>query len=329
MPNRCSASGRSGTAAMITRAASGWKGRNTREIATLKKVWALAIWRAGSAELAATSVTNGSRNGSTIATPRSLKPTWAAATRRASVDEPSEAVRAVTQVPMLAPRTSGSALGRVRSPCDASASTRPIVAAEDATRAAKAAEAATPRSGVSAKASSAWATIAVLERLHPLDHQLQPEEDQAEPEDGVAQVLQEPPLPEEGHREAEPDQQERVVVDAERQQLDGEGRPDVGAQDDAHRLVEGEKPRLDESDHHDRRRRRRLDQRGRERARQEGREAIRGQVRQHLAEAGAGEPLEPVPGVLHPVEEERHPAEQDDQEPRGHGATITGPTSRR
>ena len=125
----------------------------------MKKVWALAIWRAGSAELAATSVTNGSRNGSTIATPRSLKPTWATATRRASVDEPSEAVRAVTQVPMLAPRTSGSALGRVRSPCDASASTRPIVAAEDATRAAKAAEAATPRSGVSAKASSAWATI--------------------------------------------------------------------------------------------------------------------------------------------------------------------------
>ena len=33
------------------------------------------------------------------------------------------------------------------------------MAAEDATRAAKTAEAATPRSGVSAKASSAWATI--------------------------------------------------------------------------------------------------------------------------------------------------------------------------
>ena len=54
---------------------------------------------------------------------------------------------------------------------------------------------------------------AVLERLHPLDHQLQPEEDQAEPEDGVAQVLEEPPLPEEGHPEPDPDEEERVVVD--------------------------------------------------------------------------------------------------------------------
>ena len=45
----------------------------------------------------------------------------------------------------------------------------------------------------------------------------------------------------------------------------------------------------------------------------EGREAIRGQVRQHLAEAGAGEPLEPVPGVLHPVEESAIPPKQDDQ----------------
>ncbi len=161
MPKRGSASGRSGTAATISRAASGWKGRNRSEIATLKKVCPLAIWRAGSAALAATSVTKGPRNGSTMATPRSLKPTWATATRRASVEDPSDAVSAVTQVPTLAPRTSGSAPGRVRSWCEARAITSPIVAAEDATRAAKAAEAATPRIGVSAKASSACASMAL------------------------------------------------------------------------------------------------------------------------------------------------------------------------
>ena len=241
--------------------------------------------------------------------------------------EPSDAVRAVAQVPMLAPRTSGTAPASGRSPCDASASTRPIVAAEDATRAANAAEAATPRIGVSAKARSACARTALsLSGSMPSIMSFSPRKMRPNPRTRVAQVLEEPPLAEEGHREAEADQQRRVVVDAERQQLDGEGRPDVGAQDDAHRLVEGEEPGLDEPDHHDRRGGRRLDQRGRRGAGQERREPVRGQVRQHLPEAGARGPLEPVAGVLHPVEEQRHAAEEDDQEPRGHGATGAGRT---
>ena len=128
---------------------------------TLKNVWALASCRAGSLALAAVRRTKGSRNGRTIAAPRSLKPTCATATRRASVVDPRDAVSAVTQVPMLAPRTSGTAPASVRRPCEASAIARPIVAADEATSAANAADAAMPRIGVSANASSAWARRAL------------------------------------------------------------------------------------------------------------------------------------------------------------------------
>ena len=45
--------------AVITRAAHGAKGRNTALIATLNKVWVLAIWRAGSLAVTPTSEASG------------------------------------------------------------------------------------------------------------------------------------------------------------------------------------------------------------------------------------------------------------------------------
>jgi len=103
-------------------------------------VWALAIWRAGSAALAATTAVNGPMNASMSAAPSSLKAMWATATRLASAVAPTDAVSAVAQVPMLAPSTMATAPLRPISPWLASASATPSVAAEDATSALKAAD---------------------------------------------------------------------------------------------------------------------------------------------------------------------------------------------
>ena len=108
--------------------------------------------------LAAARATNGPRSGTTTATPSSLKLMWATATRRASAADPTDAVSAVTQVPMLAPRTKGTAPESGRSPWAASAMTTPMVAADEATKALTAAPTAMPRIGVAANTSSASVT---------------------------------------------------------------------------------------------------------------------------------------------------------------------------
>ena len=105
-------------------------GRNTRLIPKLKSVWAFAIWRAGSLAVLAMTAVNGPMNGKTRAAPRSLNAMWATATRLASAEVPTEAASAVAQVPMLAPRTIAMAPSSRSSPSAASASARPIVAAD-------------------------------------------------------------------------------------------------------------------------------------------------------------------------------------------------------
>src|SRR5260370_7883421 len=67
-------------------------------MATLKKVWVLAICRAGSAEVSPTRLVSGAMKGKTSATPSTLNAMWATATRRASEDERMLAASAVAQV---------------------------------------------------------------------------------------------------------------------------------------------------------------------------------------------------------------------------------------
>src|SRR5207247_1266008 len=70
-------------------------------------------------------------NGNTRATPISLKPMCATATRRASADARRLAASAVAHVPILAPSTIGMAPSSGSSPCWASERRRPMVATEE------------------------------------------------------------------------------------------------------------------------------------------------------------------------------------------------------
>jgi len=74
---------------------------------------------------------------------------WATATRLASAVAPIDAASAVAQVPTLAPITMATAPGSVMSPCVASASARPMVAADEVTSALKTAATSTAMIGVS------------------------------------------------------------------------------------------------------------------------------------------------------------------------------------
>ena len=145
----------------MARAATDAKGRNTRPMPTLKNVWALATWRAGSPVLMATRAVNGPMNGSTRATPPSLNPMWATATRLASALAPIEAISAVAQVPTLAPSTSVTAPGRWSSPSLVKARISPIVAADEVTSALNPAATRTPSIVLSATAARTWVASAL------------------------------------------------------------------------------------------------------------------------------------------------------------------------
>jgi len=114
----------------------------------------LAIWRAGSLAVAATARVKGPMSGNTRAAPSSLKAMCATATRLASAVAPTDAVSAVTHVPMLAPSTIATAPPSGSSPCWANASASPSVAADDVTSALKAAPTSTPTTGLSPTAAS-------------------------------------------------------------------------------------------------------------------------------------------------------------------------------
>ena len=151
--------------------------------------------------------------------------------------------------------------------------------------------------------------LAPLEHPGVVEDQLEAEEQEAEPEEGLPDVLQHPPPRDERGREAEADQERRVVGDAEGDELDRERRADVGAQDHAERLAESHEARGDEADQHERRGRRRLDDRGDRRARDDGEDPVARQPGQEAPQAPAERPLERLAAQADPVEQERHPAE--------------------
>jgi hypothetical protein len=159
--------------------------------------------------------------------------------------------------------------------------------------------------------------VALAKGRHPVHHDLEAEEEQAEAEEGLPQVLDQAPPGEEDHGEAEPDEAERGVEDPEGQELDRQGRPDVRPEDDAHGLGEAHEPGRDEADEHHRGGGRRLHQGRDGGAHGHGRETALGQPRENLPEAPARGALEPLPRKLHPIQEKRHAAEEREQDHGG------------
>src|SRR5215813_9747833 len=140
----------------MARAARGANGRKRRLMLTLNSVWALAIWRAESLAVLATSEVNGPMNGRTSATPSTLNAMWATATRLASALAPKEAMSAVAHVPTFAPSTKATAPWRPSRPWWASAMARPMVAADDVTSALNPAATMTASNGFDTSAARTW-----------------------------------------------------------------------------------------------------------------------------------------------------------------------------
>ena len=185
----------------MTRAAAGVNGRKSRLMPRLKKVWALATCRAGSAAVIATSPEKGAMNGNSRAAPSTLNAMWATATRLASAVAPIDEASAVAQVPMLAPTTMATAPGSVISSWLARARARPMVAADEVTSALKKAAASTAMIGVSvATWSSSSASALLFSVAAAVQDELEAEEHEPEAEDGLADVLGGVPPRDEGDR---------------------------------------------------------------------------------------------------------------------------------
>ena len=152
------------------------------------------------------------------------------------------------------------------------------------------------------------------ERSGVVENELQAEEHEAEPEQRLPQVLRHTAARDERGREAETDQERRVVRDAERDQLHRERRADVGAEDDAERLPERHQARGDEADQHQGRGRRRLQERRRRRARQDREHPAAREAREQILQPGAEHALQRLAAQTDPVEQQRHPAEQRHQD---------------
>ena len=131
-----------------------------------------------------------------------------------------------------------------------------------------------------------------LEHPGVVEDQLEPEEQEPEPEEGLPDILQHPPAGDERGREAEADQERRIVGDAERDQLHRERRADVGAENHAERRPKGHEAGGDEADQHEGRGRGGLDDRGDRRAREDGQDPVAREPGQQAAQARAERPLE-------------------------------------
>ena len=162
---------------------------------------------------------------------------------------------------------------------------------------------------------------ALRHRRHGLRHEAHAEEHEAEAEDGLSHALYEPAPPEEGEPESRRHQQEGEILDPEGEDLHGEGRADIRAEDDPQRLPEGHETGRHEADDHQRGRRGGLQQRGGERAGRHGAEPRARGARQQVSQMAPRGALEPFATELHAVEEKGDPAEelQEDHGARGVG----------
>jgi hypothetical protein len=166
-----------------------------------------------------------------------------------------------------------------------------------------------PRAAFPESATSTWRASGLS-----VGHDPHAEEDEPEAQHRLPDALDEPAPAEEGEREARPDHDERHVLDLEGQELHGEGRADVRAQDHAERLAEADEARRDEADQHEGGRRGGLDQRRRERPRADGGQPRPRGAHQQVPQAPARRALEPLAAELHAVEQECQSPEERQQQ---------------
>src|SRR5260370_1338157 len=153
--------------------------------------------------------------------------------------------------------------------------------------------------------SAVAATACVRRRLggaHVVEDQLEAEEEEPGPEHRLADVLHHPPPRQEGRREAEPDEERRVVREPEGDELHRQRRTDVGAEDHAERLPEAHETRGDETDQHERRRGRGLDDRRDPRAGDYREEAIPRAPHEEAPEAPLERALERLAAQADPLD---------------------------
>ncbi len=154
----------------------------------------------------------------------------------------------------------------------------------------------------------------VRDRRHRLRHDAHAQEYEAESQHHLSQALDEAATSEEREGKARAHEEKGQLLDLESEKLHGEGRADVGAQDDAERLAEGHEAGRHEADQHQRGGGRGLDEGGDEGPRTHGGQAIAGHAREQVTEMAARGALEPFPAELHAVEQQRQSAEETEED---------------
>ncbi len=156
--------------------------------------------------------------------------------------------------------------------------------------------------------------LAGLQRIEGLLHDAQAEEQHTEAEQDLADIA---PLLVAG-KELEAgtyaDRRQSVLGDLEGDQLGGHGRADIRAQNDADRLHQRHQPGVDETDHHDRCRTRRLDDRRNRDPDQGADNPVIGQGREDFAHAAAGDLLQALRHDFHAEQEQTKAAQQTEDE---------------
>jgi len=158
------------------------------------------------------------------------------------------------------------------------------------------------------------------QRIHGHAHDGHAVEEHAEAQDDVAQVAQFTAAPLELQGEADGDHQQRVVGELEGDQLRGDGRADVRAQDHAQGLRERHQLGLHEAHEHDRGGAGALDDHGHQRSHRGAQIAVGRQGAQDGAHAAAGCPLQRRTHHVHAEEEQAQAAgqaEEHEQDPGG------------
>ena len=154
---------------------------------------------------------------------------------------------------------------------------------------------------------------ALGERSGPVAHELHPEEEESEAQNGLPDVA---PGSATGH-EQEPSEEhdERGHLEqVEREKLHGHRGPDVRAEDHPDRLPQREQSRRREADKHHRGRARRLEDRGDAGADEERADTIAGERREDVPKTRARGALEALADEVDPVEEERGTAEEREED---------------
>jgi hypothetical protein len=185
---------------------------------------------------------------------RTLKRRWAMAARQAPMRMGRAAMMGTMQVPMWAPRTTTATWSkRVKTPAVTRAKQRPIMAPEEVMRAVRRAEIGHAEEAVGPDVAADVGEEGgegVLVGGDAGGDGFHAEEEEAEADEGAAELAPAVGGDEGVEEEADADGGPAVVGDVEGDELHGEGGADVGAEDGGDGLLEGHDAGVDEAGEH-------------------------------------------------------------------------------